>query len=154
MSSLNLFGLDLIFDSSRVVFLIWSTTFLYRYLISLILLLKLMTRVNLLPPRLKDLQFHRFLKNGKGLNICSIGCLFFWSSRLKYDHFHTYQTEMNVYLMLHIHICQLFCLGNLFAALFSYVFGTKYWSYNCFKSHSLLLRFGDLMQVFYSYGGW
>ncbi|XP_034705183.1 protein DETOXIFICATION 43-like [Vitis riparia] len=35
-----------------------------QYLISLILLLKLMTRVNLLPPRLKDLQFHRFLKNG------------------------------------------------------------------------------------------
>ncbi|KAJ9685712.1 hypothetical protein PVL29_017662 [Vitis rotundifolia] len=35
-----------------------------QYLISLILLVKLMTRVNLLPPRLKDLQFHRFLKNG------------------------------------------------------------------------------------------
>lgn len=37
---------------------------LFRYLISLILLLKLMKQVNLLPPRMKDLQLNRFLKNG------------------------------------------------------------------------------------------
>ncbi|KAH9710152.1 protein DETOXIFICATION 43 [Citrus sinensis] len=37
---------------------------LSQYLISLILLLKLMKEVHLLPPSLKDLQFSRFLKNG------------------------------------------------------------------------------------------
>ncbi|XP_034703301.1 protein DETOXIFICATION 43 [Vitis riparia] len=35
-----------------------------QYLISLILLLRLMKEVDLLPPSLKDLQFRRFLKNG------------------------------------------------------------------------------------------
>ncbi|KAJ4711626.1 Protein DETOXIFICATION [Melia azedarach] len=35
-----------------------------QYLISLILLLRLMKQVYLLPPSLKDLQFSRFLKNG------------------------------------------------------------------------------------------
>ncbi|KAG9449440.1 hypothetical protein H6P81_009405 [Aristolochia fimbriata] len=35
-----------------------------QYLISLILLLKLMTMVEVLPPSLKHLQFRRFLKNG------------------------------------------------------------------------------------------
>ncbi|CAK9139354.1 unnamed protein product [Ilex paraguariensis] len=37
---------------------------LSQYLISLILLLKLMTKVDLLPPSIRDLQFSRFLKNG------------------------------------------------------------------------------------------
>lgn len=37
---------------------------LSQYLISLILLLRLMKQVNLLPPSCKDLQFRRFLKNG------------------------------------------------------------------------------------------
>ncbi|XP_010067871.2 protein DETOXIFICATION 43 isoform X1 [Eucalyptus grandis] len=37
---------------------------LSQYLISLILLLRLMKQVNLLPPSGKDLQFRRFLKNG------------------------------------------------------------------------------------------
>ncbi|GFY92240.1 MATE efflux family protein [Actinidia rufa] len=37
---------------------------LSQYLISLILLCKLMKKVDLLPPSLKDLQFSRFLKNG------------------------------------------------------------------------------------------
>ncbi|KAK3423043.1 hypothetical protein EUGRSUZ_G03383 [Eucalyptus grandis] len=37
---------------------------LSQYLISLILLLRLMKQVNLLPPSRKDLQFRRFLKNG------------------------------------------------------------------------------------------
>ncbi|KAG6762389.1 hypothetical protein NC652_023176 [Populus alba x Populus x berolinensis] len=37
---------------------------LSQYLISLILLWKLMKKVNLLPPSVKDLQFSRFLKNG------------------------------------------------------------------------------------------
>uniref|UniRef100_A0A5B7AK41 Protein DETOXIFICATION n=1 Tax=Davidia involucrata TaxID=16924 RepID=A0A5B7AK41_DAVIN len=37
---------------------------LSQYLISLILLCKLMKQVNLLPPSIKDLQFSRFLKNG------------------------------------------------------------------------------------------
>ncbi|KAL3753897.1 hypothetical protein ACJRO7_001181 [Eucalyptus globulus] len=37
---------------------------LSQYLISLILLWKLMKQVDLLPPNLKDLQFRRFLKNG------------------------------------------------------------------------------------------
>ncbi|CAL1361555.1 unnamed protein product [Linum trigynum] len=35
-----------------------------QYLISLILLLKLMKMINLMPPSVKDLQFNRFLKNG------------------------------------------------------------------------------------------
>ncbi|XP_057978664.1 protein DETOXIFICATION 43 [Malania oleifera] len=35
-----------------------------QYLISLILLLRLMKKVDLLPPSLKELQFSRFLKNG------------------------------------------------------------------------------------------
>ncbi|GLU20242.1 hypothetical protein SLE2022_364520 [Rubroshorea leprosula] len=35
-----------------------------QYLISLILLCRLVKEVNLLPPRMKDLQFGRFLKNG------------------------------------------------------------------------------------------
>ncbi|CAA2967913.1 DETOXIFICATION 43 [Olea europaea subsp. europaea] len=37
---------------------------LSQYLISVILLCKLMKQVNLLPPSLRDLQFSRFLKNG------------------------------------------------------------------------------------------
>ncbi|XP_057513972.1 protein DETOXIFICATION 43-like [Actinidia eriantha] len=37
---------------------------LSQYLISIILLCKLMKQVDLLPPSLKDLQFSRFLKNG------------------------------------------------------------------------------------------
>lgn len=37
---------------------------LSQYLISVILLWKLMKKVNLLPPSVKDLQFSRFLKNG------------------------------------------------------------------------------------------
>lgn len=37
---------------------------LSQYLISVILLWKLMRKVNLLPPSVKDLQFSRFLKNG------------------------------------------------------------------------------------------
>ncbi|KAK8650420.1 hypothetical protein V6N13_140059 [Hibiscus sabdariffa] len=37
---------------------------LSQYLISLILLWRLMKQVNLLPPNIKDLQFGRFLKNG------------------------------------------------------------------------------------------
>lgn len=37
---------------------------LSQYLISTILLVKLMQQVDLLPPSLKALQFHRFLKNG------------------------------------------------------------------------------------------
>ncbi|GMI75763.1 FERRIC REDUCTASE DEFECTIVE 3, MANGANESE ACCUMULATOR 1 [Hibiscus trionum] len=37
---------------------------LSQYLISLILLLRLMKQVSLLPPNMKDLQFGRFLKNG------------------------------------------------------------------------------------------
>ncbi|PPD97503.1 hypothetical protein GOBAR_DD05461 [Gossypium barbadense] len=37
---------------------------LSQYLISLILLWRLMKQVNLLPPNMKDLQFGRFLKNG------------------------------------------------------------------------------------------
>ncbi|XP_031371598.1 protein DETOXIFICATION 43 isoform X2 [Punica granatum] len=37
---------------------------LSQYLISLILLLRLMKQVDLLPPSVKDLQFHRFFKNG------------------------------------------------------------------------------------------
>ncbi|KAI3448893.1 hypothetical protein Pfo_005558 [Paulownia fortunei] len=37
---------------------------LSQYLISLILLCKLMKQVDLLPPSIKDLQFSRFLKNG------------------------------------------------------------------------------------------
>ncbi|KAL9371397.1 hypothetical protein Peur_036537 [Populus x canadensis] len=37
---------------------------LSQYLISLILLWRLMKKVNLLPPSVKDLQFSRFLKNG------------------------------------------------------------------------------------------
>ncbi|XP_015163360.1 protein DETOXIFICATION 43 [Solanum tuberosum] len=37
---------------------------LSQYLISIILLCKLMTEVNLLPPSAKDLQFSKFLKNG------------------------------------------------------------------------------------------
>ncbi|XP_051151765.1 protein DETOXIFICATION 43 [Andrographis paniculata] len=37
---------------------------LSQYLISLILLVKLMKQVNLMPPSAKDLQFSRFLKNG------------------------------------------------------------------------------------------
>ncbi|KAK4760040.1 hypothetical protein SAY87_023171 [Trapa incisa] len=37
---------------------------LSQYLISLILLLRLMKKVNLLLPSIKELQFHRFLKNG------------------------------------------------------------------------------------------
>ncbi|KAK8516529.1 hypothetical protein V6N13_097815 [Hibiscus sabdariffa] len=37
---------------------------LSQYLISLILLWRLMKQVNLLPPNVKDLQFGRFLKNG------------------------------------------------------------------------------------------
>ncbi|CAK9140380.1 unnamed protein product [Ilex paraguariensis] len=37
---------------------------LSQYLISLILLIKLMKKVDLLPPSVKDLQFSRFLKNG------------------------------------------------------------------------------------------
>lgn len=39
--------------------------FCFRYLISLILLWKLIEHVDLLPPNIKDLQFGRFLKNGK-----------------------------------------------------------------------------------------
>lgn len=39
----------------------------FRYLISLILLWTLIGQVDLLPPRIKDLQFGRFLKNGEGL---------------------------------------------------------------------------------------
>ncbi|KAF9675587.1 hypothetical protein SADUNF_Sadunf09G0047700 [Salix dunnii] len=39
---------------------------LSQYLISLILLWKLMKKVDLLPPSAKDLQFSRFLKNGEG----------------------------------------------------------------------------------------
>lgn len=35
-----------------------------QYLISLILLLRLMKNVHIMPPRIKDLQFRRFLKNG------------------------------------------------------------------------------------------
>ncbi|CAI0393848.1 unnamed protein product [Linum tenue] len=35
-----------------------------QYLISLILLLKLMKMIHLMPPSVKDLQFNRFLKNG------------------------------------------------------------------------------------------
>ncbi|CAN1815784.1 Protein DETOXIFICATION 42 [Linum perenne] len=37
---------------------------LSQYLIAVILLLRLMKMIDLLPPRLKDLQFSRFLKNG------------------------------------------------------------------------------------------
>ena len=37
----------------------------YRFLITLILLWRLMKQVDLLPPSVKDLQFGRFLKNGK-----------------------------------------------------------------------------------------
>ncbi|KAG9450055.1 hypothetical protein H6P81_010020 [Aristolochia fimbriata] len=37
---------------------------IFQYLISLILLLKLMTMVEVLPPSLKHLQCRRFLKNG------------------------------------------------------------------------------------------
>ncbi|KAF8398372.1 hypothetical protein HHK36_017299 [Tetracentron sinense] len=36
----------------------------YRYLISVILLWRLMQQVDLLPPNIKDLQFSRFLRNG------------------------------------------------------------------------------------------
>jgi hypothetical protein len=36
-----------------------------RYLISLILFLRLIREVNLLAPRFKELQFGRFIKNGK-----------------------------------------------------------------------------------------
>ena len=42
---------------------------LYRYLISVILLWKLMEKVDLLPPSIKHLQFGRFLKNGKGITL-------------------------------------------------------------------------------------
>ncbi|KAF5952576.1 hypothetical protein HYC85_010520 [Camellia sinensis] len=41
---------------------------LSQYLISVILLCKLMQKVVLLPPSVKDLQFSRFLKNGKEFN--------------------------------------------------------------------------------------
>ena len=37
---------------------------MYRYLMSFILLWKLMKQVDLLPPSAKDLQLSRFLKNG------------------------------------------------------------------------------------------
>ena len=40
-----------------------------RYLITLILFLRMMKLVNLLPPSMKDLQFSRFLKNGKNYGI-------------------------------------------------------------------------------------
>ncbi|KAF9665721.1 hypothetical protein SADUNF_Sadunf16G0153100 [Salix dunnii] len=48
---------------------------LSQYLISLILLWRLMKKVDLLPPSVKDLQFSRFLKNGEGLeHFCSDHC--------------------------------------------------------------------------------
>ncbi|KAM7509006.1 hypothetical protein LguiA_019459 [Lonicera macranthoides] len=42
-----------------------------QYLISVILFCKLVKQVDLLPPSVKDLQFGRFLKNGKGFNFVS-----------------------------------------------------------------------------------
>lgn len=42
-----------------------------RYLIALILFWRLMGQVNLLPPSIKHLQFSRFLKNGKGRDMCT-----------------------------------------------------------------------------------
>lgn len=43
--------------------------FLYRYLITVILLWKLTKKVDLLPPSVKHMQFGRFLKNGKGITL-------------------------------------------------------------------------------------
>ncbi|CAL5351965.1 unnamed protein product [Camellia sinensis] len=49
-----------------------------QYLISLVLLWRLMGQVDLLPPSIKDLQFSRFLKNGVSVidegNSCNILC--------------------------------------------------------------------------------
>ncbi|CAN1787670.1 Protein DETOXIFICATION 43 [Linum perenne] len=41
-----------------------NKSFFSRYLITVILLVKLMKMIHLLPPSMKDLQFSRFLKNG------------------------------------------------------------------------------------------
>ena len=41
----------------------------YRYLISLMLLWRLIKEVDLLPPSINDLQIGRFLKNGKRIYI-------------------------------------------------------------------------------------
>ncbi|XP_058073633.1 protein DETOXIFICATION 42-like isoform X2 [Magnolia sinica] len=47
-----------------------------QYLMSLILLLKLMEKVDVLPPSIKDLQFSRFLKNGSLLLVRVVAVTF------------------------------------------------------------------------------
>lgn len=79
LSKFDLFQLSHMFSFARyfrkryIYLLISDKSFCFcRYLISLILLWRLLRHVDVLPPNLKDLQFGRFLKNGLVLNFVGL----------------------------------------------------------------------------------